>query len=171
MKSLPAAQPAVLVIAIITILAIGTTQGLADAGPASTFESLQQLVEALIRALNTKDASLLDKIYQVLNLNQCNSFELLVANAALRTSVYSPLLVFENLKESKAILTTPPRIVGTVSNSGSTSVVFGFRWFYVAKIDEEESSEELDLVVTWETKLFDEGWRVIGQRTSPCLPH
>ncbi len=159
-----------LVIAIVTVLAIGAAQGVADSGPTSTFESPQKLVEALIRALNTKDASLLGKIYQVLNLNLCNSFELLVANAALRTNAYSPLLVFENLKEIKAILSTPPRIVGTVSESGSRSLVFGFRWSYVANMDEEENSEELDLVVTWETKLFDEGWRVIAQRTSPCSP-
>ncbi len=104
------------------------------------------------------------------NLNLCNSFELLVANAVFETNAYSPLLVFENLKASKAVLTVPPRVEEMTSGFGSATVDFGFRWSYVAKTDEEESIEEINLAVTWETGLFDDGWRVIAQRTSPCSP-
>ncbi len=169
-QSFAVAGPIVRVIAIVTILAVGATPVLADSASPGIFESPQQLVEALMLALNTKDASLLDKIYLVLNLNLCNSFELLVANAVLRTDAYSPLLLFENLKESKAVLTVPLRVEEMTSGFGSATVDFRFRWSYVAKTDKEESSEEINLAVTWETGLFDEGWRVMAQRTSPCEP-
>jgi hypothetical protein len=151
------------------MLATGVGPVLANVSSPAIFESPQQLVEALMRALNTEDAPLLAQIYQVLNLKLCNSFEALVVNVVLRTNAYSPLLVFENLKESKAVLTVPPRIVRTVSESGRTTVVFGFRWYYLASTGEEEDSEEIDLVVTWETQQFVDGWRVVGQRTSPCV--
>jgi len=157
-------------IAIVTILAAGVGPVLAHSGSPVIFESPQQLVEGLVRALNTQDAPLLARIYRVLNLKFCNSFELLVANAVLQTDAYSPLLVFENLQESKAVLTLPPRIVRTVSESPRTTVVFGFRWSYVARSGELEDSEELDLVVTWETMQFLDGWGVVEQRASPCVP-
>lgn len=132
------------------------------------------LVDTLISALNTKNPELLDSIYQgYFPHTWCNSFELLLANVmAGNSSFYSKVLVLQSLEKSSAVLTVPPRIIETISQSdpqaGRIMIVFGFDWSYVAKGDEGQVSEELSLSVSWVVKEFDDGFRVIHQRTTPC---
>lgn len=133
------------------------------------------LVDTLISALNTKNPELLDSIYQgYFPHTQCNSFELLLANVMANSSFYSKVLVLQSLEKSSAVLTVPPRIIETISEtisqSGRIMIVFGFDWSYVAKGEEGQVSEELSLSVSWELKEYDDGFRVIHQRTTPCGP-
>lgn len=154
---------------VLVVLAWGPATASGTAGASTP----QQLVERLITALNQKDAEMLSSIYQgPFPYTLCNSFEVMLTNALADTRFFSATLILQDLKASAAVVTVPPRTIPTVSTSGRIAVVFGLRWSYVAQAKEDDTdvSEDLDLVVSWEIKEYDDGWRVVVQRTSPCGP-
>lgn len=129
--------------------------------------SPEALVDRLMLALNTKNPELLTGIYYGIYLwNPCNEFEELLANA-----LTGKMLVLQQLEKSVAAITVPPRRVETVSSSGRTSLVFGFSWSYRVQTEDGISSADgLFFTVSWEVKDYGEfGFRVVRQRTAPCL--
>jgi hypothetical protein len=151
------------------VLAVLGAVILVAVAPEAAAPTLQAEVDALVgrfvEALKTNNPQLLRSVYHPdLRMSVCNAFDRFIGHVVFGdASDLTP----QDIQDSTAVLTLPPRITGVPSAPDRIPVVFGIRWM-ITRRDSTQMPAELTVGIRWELTRSDHTLVVRRQQTQPC---